>query len=85
MQAIQICADEITAETARAMNLHPPIHSAHEAYSVILEEVDEFWKLVKINPNKLSGVQRATRQENMREELTQIAAMALRSIVDLGL
>lgn len=57
---------------------HPAQCSCHEAYAVLLEEVDEFWEEVK----KRSSVRSTDR---MREELIQIAAMACRSILDLGL
>jgi glycyl-tRNA synthetase beta subunit len=75
----------ISAETLRAIDLHESIHSAHEAYAVIKEELDEFWDQVKINPNKLSATERAERLEKMREELTQTAAMCLRTMLDLDL
>jgi hypothetical protein len=81
----ELHAERMVAETERAMSLHPPLNSAHEAYAVILEEVEEFWELVKINPKKLCGVEQAARLEGMRSELTQIASMCLRTIVDLGL
>ncbi len=61
-------------ELAKARAKHKgSFHSAHEAYGVILEEVDEFWDLVK-SDNK-----------NMLNELLQIAAMAQRAAEDLGL
>jgi hypothetical protein len=84
-RAIQMHADRVAAEVKRAMGLFPPMHSAHEAHSVILEEFEEFWDDVKINPKKLSEGQRVERLEHMRKELTQTAAMCLRAIVDLGL
>jgi hypothetical protein len=84
-RAIQMHADRIAAETKRAMGLHAPLHSAHEAHSVILEELEEFWDDVKVNPKKLSEGQRVARLEHMRGELTQTAAMCLRALVDLGL
>jgi hypothetical protein len=60
------------------MRLHGPLASAHEAYAVLVEEMDEFWDEVKKrseNRDKLA----------MRTELIQIAAMACRAIHDLGL
>jgi hypothetical protein len=70
--------DLVEAETIRAAGKHPALHSAHEAYAVILEELDEFktevWK------------QTARRDRAaMLAELVQIAAMATRTAVDLGL
>lgn len=69
---------EIETEVARAMLLHAPQNSAHESYSVILEELQEFWAEV--------CKKRAERDERkMCEELIQTAAMCVRAIVDLGL
>jgi hypothetical protein len=67
------------------MDIHPPINTAHEAYAVIKEELDEFWELVKVNPNKLQSIERAERLDKMRKELTQTAAMCLRTMLDLAL
>jgi hypothetical protein len=69
---------DVAAEVGRAMELHSPMNSAHEAYSVILEELDEFWEEVR--------KKREERQPDaMRTELVQIAAMAVRAICDLNL
>lgn len=65
-------------ELTRAREKHPPIVSLHAAYSIILEELEEFWDQVK-------------RKEALRdvpvmvEELTQIAAMCQRTFEDLKL
>lgn len=83
--AAQTLAEQVATEMARAMSMHPPIHSAHESYAVILEELDEYWELVKLNPNKLNETERRIRLEKMRSELTQCAAMCMRSMVDLDL
>lgn len=57
---------------------HAPLNSAHEAYSVILEEVCEFWDWV--------CRKREERDPNeMLKELVQIGAMAQRAAEDLGL
>jgi len=68
--------EEVDVELTRALRLHGPMHSAHEAYSVLLEEVDEFWEEVRKKTAKRS-------RERMREELIQIAAMAVRAIKDI--
>lgn len=65
---------ELEDETSRARAKHPNIHTPHEAYAVILEELDEYWDHVKAD-TALSYKARA--------ELIQIAAMALRAIMDL--
>ena len=47
-------ADLVEKELNRARTKHPQNQvSLHESYGVILEEVDEFWDLVKSQkPNK---------------------------------
>jgi len=55
---------------------HGLYHSPHEAYGVLMEEVDEFFDEVKrkrIDPLA------------MRKELIQVAAVAVRAIHDLKL
>jgi hypothetical protein len=62
------------AELDRARQQHPPIHSAHEGYAVLLEEVEEFWLGVKAQQPDPAA---------MRAELLQIAAMAARVATDV--
>lgn len=71
---LNLIADEI--KKARA--LHGPMNSAHEAYSVILEEVDEFWTEVKKKRQYRD-------HDNMLKELVQVAAMCVRAMTDLKL
>lgn len=68
----------VAQELSGATEDHPPLHSAHEAYSVILEKLDEFWEEIK-KKEKVRSV------FLMRCELVQIAAMACRTILDLNL
>lgn len=68
----------IQAEFNAAATNHAPMNSLHEAYAVILEEVDELWEEVKKK-------QRLRNPGNIKTELRQIAAMALRALVDLKL
>ena len=70
---------EIRSEVTRATNMYLPMNSSHEAYAVIKEEFDEFWDEVKAY-NLLKG--RDTRPR-MREELIQLAAMAVRAVTDV--
>jgi hypothetical protein len=67
----------VKAELEKARRKHPDSYpSAHYFYAVILEEVDEFWDLVKAqNPDKA----------HMLKELVQIGAMAQRAAEDIGL
>ncbi len=69
---------EIGNEYDRAIILHSPLHSVHEAYAVILEELDEFWEEVRKKQENRS-------KTAMRRELIQIAAMSIRAIKDLRL
>jgi len=64
----------VEAELARARAKHPnPVCNMHYYYAVILEEVDEFWDLVKSQkPEKAK----------LLEELVQIAAMCQRAAED---
>lgn len=65
----------IRSELERATQLHPsPMHSTHEAYGVILEELDEAWDEVKGN-----------RDGRFADEVVQTAAMCARAIIDLDL
>lgn len=70
---------EVREELARARSKHAPIHSLHEGYAIIAEELDELWEHVR---RKGPG---ARDRESVRRELVQIAAMAQRTAEDLGL
>ena len=73
-------AGEVERELIRAKKLHPSrMHNPHEAHSVIQEEFEEFWDEVKAF-NLPKG--RDTR-DKMREELIQLAAMAMRAILEV--
>jgi hypothetical protein len=65
--------DVIADELRLAQRKFPAFHSGHEGYAVILEEVDELWDAVKRDDIA-----------HARGEAIQVAAMALRFIVDLG-
>lgn len=65
---------ELADELDKAMTQHGPMNGPHEGYAVILEELDELWTHVRANTG---------RSFEAREEALQIAAMALRYIVDV--
>lgn len=69
---------EVDKELMRSRAKHGPMRNVHEAYAVILEEFEEFWDEVKAQNNVRS-------KTRMREELIQVAAMAVRTIEDLEL
>jgi hypothetical protein len=69
-----IAITEVVAEFHNAAGKHPRFNSAHEGFAVILEEVDEL---------KAEVWKRTRDREAMRKEAVQVAAMALRFLVDL--
>ena len=69
---------DIQVELMTACEKFPAIHSAHEAYGVLAEEMAEFFDEVRKSPRKRDD-------DAMRHELIQIAAMAMRAIIDLEL
>lgn len=74
--SLQDAADQAVEEAYNAAQQWPPMNSAHEAYAVLLEEVDELWDHVKTN-------QKRRDLAAMRAEAIQVAAMALRFVVDI--
>lgn len=58
-------------EVDKATANWPPFNSAHEAFAVLKEEVDELWDHVKTNQNHRD-------LEAMHKEAVQVAAMAVR-------
>jgi hypothetical protein len=71
-------ADLVRDELRGARMAHANLHSSHEAYAVLLEEVEEFWEEVR---KKV----RLRDRSRMLGELVQVAAMAQRAAEDLGL
>jgi len=69
---------DMQQELIRAEKLHPPYNSYHEAYAVILEELDEFWDIVRMKTE-------ARNPKDARDELIQIAVTAWRTSRDLKL
>lgn len=64
---------QIISEYNRASEAHAPFSSTHEGYAVIKEELDELWDAIKRN-EKVTIT---------RAEAKQVAAMALRFMIDL--
>lgn len=67
---------EVHREVSQAEAKWPPLNSAHEAYAVLAEEVDELWDHVKTN-------QKRRDMPEMRKEAIQVAAMAVRFVRDV--
>lgn len=69
--------DEVADEVKFAVEKFPPMRSAHEGYAIIHEETDELWDAVK--GNKADGS-----LEAQRKEAIQVAAMAIRFVLDIS-
>jgi nickel-dependent lactate racemase len=67
--------EAVADELERAQSLHAPMNSSHEAYAVILEELDEYWEEVRKRRSE-------RRPASMWVELVQIAAMAARAAIE---
>ena len=61
---------EVVEEYERARGSFPAFHSAHEAYAVVKEEVDEWWDSIKADHPD-------------RKELIQVMAMCLASLAEV--
>jgi len=69
-----MAASAIYSEYKRATELFPkPFNSAHEAYAVLLEEMDELWDAIKANDLK-----------HAEYEAIQVGAMALKYLVQVN-
>lgn len=68
--------DDVIREFKSASSSHDKFNSAHEGFAILYEEVDELWDWVKKKEKNRS-------KKEMRGEAKQIAAMALRFMVDL--
>jgi hypothetical protein len=64
----------IRSEVERAMLLHPPLNSMHEAAAVLFEEVQEAWDEIRKRDRDPAAI---------RTELVQAGAMVVRAMVDL--
>ena len=67
---------DILDEYLFATNKYSAFNSANEGYAVIKEEVDELWDIIKKKQSERN-------YNNLRKEAIQIAAMAIRFIVDI--
>ena len=78
LERLKLVIDLVRSEYMRATVKFGKFHNAHEGYAVLLEEVDELWDSVKLN-------QRIPRRDTeIMHEAIQVAAMAIRIIVDCG-
>lgn len=73
-KAIMDVGFEVVQEVMRAMKKHGPMRSPHEGYAVLKEEVDELWDEIKSDRGHFATA---------RKEAIQVAAMAMRYVLDL--
>lgn len=59
---------DVEEEIRSARRQHAPMHSAHEGYAVLKEEVEELWDEIKLKQPSIL---------NLRTEAIQVAAMAV--------
>lgn len=64
--------EKVIAEYERASKLHKPFNSSHEGFAILKEECDEMWDCIKQNE-----------VDHARREAMQVAAMALRFLIDI--
>ena len=76
LEHLSLASTEVMNECLDAQEKYPPMNSPHEGYAVILEELDELWELVKQK-------QDSHNHAAMRKEAMQVAAMAIRFMVEL--
>ncbi len=79
MTNLEIIANEI--QTTREK--YGYFNSTHEVYGVLIEEVEEFFEVVKTGNYKNDDQEKWVKVDRMKSELTQIAAIALRAIDEL--
>jgi hypothetical protein len=83
VEQVITAGDEVEAELSKALQNFEAMPTVHDGYAVMLEEMDELWDLVKKSkpfdhPKYDPAVTAA-----MRREACQVAAMAMRFMIDL--
>jgi transcriptional regulator with XRE-family HTH domain len=71
---LAVVAELALQELRTARSAHGPMHGRHEGYAVILEELDELWAECK---------KRSPEAIRLRKEAIQVAAMAMRFVLDV--
>jgi spermidine synthase len=69
--------EDVMLEVEHSTAHWPPYNSAHEAFAVLHEEVDELWDEVKVNQQRRS-------MKKMYREACQVAAVAIRFAAEIA-
>jgi hypothetical protein len=72
----------VRRELYKSIVAFPPMQSPHEAYAIVKEELDELWEIVRQKNQQRDG-SGGQDKAAMRHEAMQVAAMAIRFMVDL--
>ena len=80
MESVTKAIDEVRDELLLAQARFLPMPTPHDGWAVIYEELDELWDEVK---RYKANAPDSANIERMRKEAKQVAAMALRFMVDL--
>lgn len=79
--------EKLANEIQTAKDKYGCFNSTHEVYGVLIEEVEEFFEVVKEKPihkNEFMAPEKTdSKQKRMKAELLQIAAISLRAIDEL--
>ena len=67
---------EVASAIVAARIMHEDMHSAHEGYAVMLEELNELWDEIKKKESERN-------EENLILEASHVAAMAIRFLSDV--
>lgn len=67
---------DVVDELNWALRHYPPMASYHEGWAILREEDEELWDEIKLKPSERNV-------EDIRAEAKQIAAMAIRFMMDL--
>lgn len=82
MKDIRHASDLACVEAESAVEKFGEYNSLHEAFAVLLEEVDELWLIVKQKQYRYPDPFGSRQWPEIREEAIQIAAVALRIAAD---
>jgi NTP pyrophosphatase (non-canonical NTP hydrolase) len=76
MSDVKTIIADVLLELDGAIENWPKFNSAHEGYAILAEEMDELWDQVKVN-------QKRRDLDKMYSEAKQVAAMAIRYMIDV--